>query len=76
MLLRDLRLDRAEAIAERLRTQVASIRGLPEAIRVTVSIGLAVHGSGDTFTSLLKRSDDALYYAKCSGRNRVSMELV
>jgi diguanylate cyclase (GGDEF)-like protein len=76
MLLRDLRLDRAEAIAERLRTQVAGIRGLPQAIEVTVSIGLAVHGPDDTFASLLKRSDDALYFAKRSGRNRVSMELV
>jgi diguanylate cyclase (GGDEF)-like protein len=75
MLLRDLRLDRAEAIAERLRMQVAGIGGLPEAIGVTVSIGLAVHGPGDTFASLLKRSDDALYCAKRSGRNRVSMVL-
>jgi diguanylate cyclase (GGDEF)-like protein len=76
MLLRDLRLDRAEAIAERLRNQVASIRGLPEAIGVTVSIGLAVHGPGDTSASLLKRSDNALYLAKRSGRNRVKMQLV
>jgi len=76
MLLRDLSLDSAEAIAERLRTQVAGIRGLPQAMGVTVSIGLAVHGPDDTFASLLKRSDDALYFAKRSGRNRVSMELV
>jgi diguanylate cyclase (GGDEF)-like protein len=76
VLLSGLRLDRAETIAERLRTQVDYIRGLPDAIRVTVSIGLAVQGSSDTFASLLKRSDDALYFAKRSGRNRVSMELV
>jgi diguanylate cyclase (GGDEF)-like protein len=76
MLLRDLRLDRAEAIAERLLLQIADIGGLPEAIGVTVSIGLAVHDSGDTFASFLKRSDDALYCAKRSGRNRVSMALV
>ena len=76
MLLRDLRIDRAEAIAERLRMQIAGIGGLPEAIGVTVSIGLAVHDPGDTFASLLKRSDDALYCAKRSGRNRVSMALV
>ncbi|HEX3375089.1 MAG TPA: GGDEF domain-containing protein [Edaphobacter sp.] len=75
MLLRDLRLDRAEAIAERLRLQIAGFGG-PEAIGVTVSIGLAVHDPGDTFASLLKRSDDALYCAKRSGRNRVSMALV
>jgi diguanylate cyclase (GGDEF)-like protein len=76
MLLRNLRLDRAEAIAERMRNQVAGICGLPEAIDVTVSIGLAVHGPGDTSASLLKRSDDALYLAKRSGRNRVRMQLV
>jgi diguanylate cyclase (GGDEF)-like protein len=76
MLLRDLRLDRAEAIAERLRMQIAGIGGQPEAIGVTVSIGLAVHDPGDTFASFLKRSDDALYCAKRSGRNRVSLALV
>jgi diguanylate cyclase (GGDEF)-like protein len=76
MLLRGLRPDRAEAIAERLRMQIAGIAGLPEAIGVTVSIGLAVYDPGDTFASLLKRSDDALYCAKRSGRNRVSMALV
>jgi diguanylate cyclase (GGDEF)-like protein len=76
VLLTGLRLDRAEAIAERLRAQVAGIRGLPDAICVTVSIGLAIQGPGDSFASLFKRSDDALYFAKRSGRNRVSMELV
>jgi diguanylate cyclase (GGDEF)-like protein len=76
MLLRGLRIDDAEAIAERLRMQIAGMGGLPEAIGVTVSIGLAVYDPGDTFASLLKRSDDALYCAKRSGRNRVSMALV
>lgn len=75
MVLRDLSLDEAEAVAEGLRMQVAALRELPQGIHVTVSIGLAIFETGDTCASLLKRSDDALYFAKRSGRNRVSVGL-
>lgn len=76
MVLHDLSLDRAESIAERLRAQVAGIRGLPSGVHVTVSIGIAVHDFEESSESLLKRSDDALYFAKRSGRNRVSVAVV
>ncbi len=75
MLLRDVLLDDAEVIAQRLRVQVAVLRELPQGIHVTVSIGLAICDVDDTAESLLKRSDDALYFAKRSGRNRVSVGL-
>jgi diguanylate cyclase (GGDEF)-like protein len=72
MILKGMQLHQAESIAERLRTQIEAMAGLPEPIRVTASIGIAVRGAGDTVTSLFKRSDKALYMSKRSGRNRVS----
>ncbi|MGC2161916.1 MAG: GGDEF domain-containing protein [Silvibacterium sp.] len=71
MILRGMQLHQAESIAERLRTQIEAMAGLPEPIRVTASIGIAVKGAGDTVTSLIQRSDKALYMSKRSGRNRV-----
>ena len=74
MILKGMQLHQAESIAERLRTQIEAMAGLPEPIRVTASIGIAVKGAGDTVTSLIKRSDEALYLSKRTGRNRVSAE--
>lgn len=72
ILLRDVTLHQAELMAERLRGLVEDIHGLPHGIRITVSIGIATLEQGDSVESFLKRSDDALYLAKRSGRNRVS----
>ena len=66
----------AHAIAERIRAAVSrrtvGVDGHP--LRVTVSIGLALfpdHDAGDV-ESLMRRSDEALYQAKRTGRDRVS----
>jgi diguanylate cyclase (GGDEF)-like protein len=72
MILKGMTLDQAESIAERLRTQIEAMAGLPEPIRVTASIGIAVKAPDDTVASLVKRSDEALYLSKRGGRNRVS----
>jgi diguanylate cyclase (GGDEF)-like protein len=74
MILKGMQLHQAESIAERLRTQIEAMVGLPEPIRVTASIGIAVKGVGDTVTSIIHRSDKALYLSKRSGRNRVSAQ--
>lgn len=62
--------------AERIRKAVASapfeIEGVPVSLDVTLSGGVASYmGSGESVDDLLKRSDDALYRAKTSGRNRI-----
>ncbi len=62
--------------AERLRRAIAAsgfiIPGLPHALDVTISIGVAsTEGADDTTETLLKRADEALYEAKRGGRNRV-----
>lgn len=74
MLLKGTSLEQAESIAERLRTQIEAMVGLPEPIRITASIGIAMKAPDDTVASILKRSDEALYLAKRTGRNRISTQ--
>lgn len=64
----------AAAFADRLRASVAKHPCIVDGheISVTTSIGVATTVSGEVdLTQALKRSDDALYEAKRSGRNRV-----
>lgn len=70
--------DRAGAtlLAERVRSHVADLRVKTASgtIRVTSSIGVAsVRASDRSIASTLNRADQALYTAKESGRNRVSV---
>jgi two-component system cell cycle response regulator len=62
--------------AERLRRSICAspfnAPGLPHALEITVSIGVACSdGAEDTAETLLKRADEGLYEAKHAGRNRV-----
>lgn len=65
----------AAAVAERLRTSIASqpLNSDHQAIPLTVSIGVAVCIRGDTAEAVLKRADAAMYLAKQRGRNRVEV---
>lgn len=66
----------AAAIAERLRSQFASIETpVPsgETVRCTVSIGVAEWVSGDDEATLVRRADEACYQAKARGKNCVVM---
>lgn len=74
--------DRARAIAERLRAEVAARPFLASpdlAIPLSVSIGVAqtrrCNGAADV-DKMLTRADDALYDAKHAGRNRVTFAAV
>lgn len=77
ILLVNVSLDQSFAIAERLRKKVESSRVAygEEEIRFTVSIGLAdcLADRESPLDDMLKRADVALYRAKNSGRNRVSL---
>ncbi len=69
----------AATVAERLRAEVEqlSVDVDGEAVRVTISIGVAVFASeeaGSDLREALERADKALYEAKESGRNRVIVE--
>jgi two-component system cell cycle response regulator len=70
----------AAAVAERIRVAVAkdsfTVRSSGEKLAVTISVGVAAAMTGaDERDQLLKRADDALYYAKSAGRNRVVTRL-
>jgi diguanylate cyclase (GGDEF)-like protein len=64
----------AHVLAERLRTSVAGLRFRTDKrnFSVTVSVGIAERRSDtDTIERLLEQSDQALFKAKCEGRNRI-----
>ncbi len=72
LLLKDVSLDRAQALAERLRRAVAD--GPLANLNLTVSIGVAVWpGKPAPLAEALARADAALYSAKRGGRNRVEV---
>lgn len=67
----------AVLFAERFRNYVADTPALCDDVTVplTVSIGVALFGTGDTAVdSIMARADKALYRAKSNGRNRVEMQ--
>jgi diguanylate cyclase (GGDEF)-like protein len=64
--------DNARRISERIREHIEEYRPSDRvlgALRVTVSVGLAVSSSGSTASQLLERADRALYAAKHAGKN-------
>lgn len=73
----DTRLDDAFTIVEELRRQIAAMRleDWPD-LTITCSVGLAVYpANGSTDIELVREADQALYLAKATGRNKVSLPL-
>lgn len=63
-------LEEAEMLAETLRAVIERAR-LSDQPHLTASFGVAEHRPGESGGALLKRTDEALYSAKASGRNCV-----
>ena len=66
----------AAACAERIRQRIAEYDArenddLPRVSGMTMSIGVAVNGPGETPADLIRRADLYLYQAKAEGKNRV-----
>jgi diguanylate cyclase (GGDEF)-like protein len=77
VLLRGANLEQAHQIAERIRAGIeedGSALGLP-GLRLTVSIGVALHEAGETLDACIRAADLRLYEAKAAGRNRVACHL-
>jgi diguanylate cyclase (GGDEF)-like protein/PAS domain S-box-containing protein len=61
----------AMTIAQRIRCEVAGVVVPGIERQITMSLGIASWGHGDTAGELIGRADAALYQAKRRGRNRV-----
>lgn len=69
----------ARRVSERLRAAVEGVDWTRVAVldrTVTVSVGVALTGPGETLDGVLQRADEALYRAKREGRNQVRVSLM
>jgi diguanylate cyclase len=68
---------RLERYAERIRQEIEELRITTEgeALKVTISVGCAVHREQESFDDLIARADEQVYFAKANGRNRVEPAL-
>ena len=75
-MLRDVNRERALAVSEHIRSSFAEVASVIDSCPVhsTVSVGVVVeHAATADITALLAQADQALYYAKSRGRNRVEL---
>lgn len=72
----DSDLKAAKVVSQRIRNSVMNIdfSDITPDLTVTVSVGIAQFRPKEEISSLLSRSDKALYLAKSSGRNCVKLE--
>lgn len=72
ILLPNTEIEYAYGLAERIRKSIEEYKFIDD-YNITVSLGITHYENGDTLDTILKRSDDALYTSKNSGRNRTSI---
>ena len=70
VVLKDVDLNLALGVLERFRRTIEN-SDFPQIGRITVSVGVSIIGANDLPASIIDRADQALYYAKNNGRNRV-----
>lgn len=65
----------ALSLGEKLRKSIEDAGGKDVNMKVTASFGLAsINNVSQTLSAVLERADQALYFAKESGRNRVAVD--
>jgi len=76
VLLRDVSLEQARVICERIRLRLAESEGrstVGQAVRATVSVGLARLSGDCSVEDVFRQADAALYHAKHLGRNQLAI---
>ena len=76
VILPETALEAAAGIAERLRHDIENLKiavTKKTDLRITTSIGAATLVGNESIDQLIARADEAMYNAKASGRNRVSL---
>ncbi len=64
--------EQAKKKAEKIRREIEDlVFEEPNGLKITLSIGVAEFEEGKTFEDMVKHSDEALYKAKETGRNKV-----
>lgn len=75
MLLNGISIDQALYTAERVRVKIESmdfeIEGVEEPLKKTISIGVTEYKPGESIEDFIERSDQAMYEAKTSGKNKI-----
>lgn len=71
ILLNNINLDNAVALAERIRAEIVNANLTENGYSTSASIGLAIYKRNEEWNAWLKRSDHAMYRAKKAGKNRV-----
>jgi len=72
LVLPNMELEAATAVAERLRYVVAQLTFAPYSeVKITVSVGVTEAGRNEDVREAMSRADAALYEAKSLGRNKV-----
>lgn len=78
VVLRDLDIKTAQSVAERGMGAIRNLEirrtGVPEPLRISVSMGIARLRPGETAASWIERADRALYQAKNAGRDRIEAD--
>jgi diguanylate cyclase (GGDEF)-like protein len=64
-------LEQAAIMGERLRAQLENLSFFTPPFCVTASFGITQYRPDDTFETLIKRVDNALYAAKGAGKNKI-----
>lgn len=76
ILLSGVTFEMAQSIAKKLRSLVAEhpfTISQTKQIRLTTSIGVAIHDGHPDYSQIITQADEALYQAKQAGRNRVKI---
>jgi diguanylate cyclase len=73
VMLAEVNADQVKGLGEKIRTRVEQTSfalSSEQSIKVTLSIGIAMHEGHPDYQNIINRADEALYAAKRGGRNR------